>query len=335
MLSAMVALVSCRQNPANDVYVADYQAPQNSVTVTPEVANLGNGLDLQMLGELVRNSSSAQDVEDKLNSNGSINNLDLDNDGNVDYIKVTEYGDGNNRGLSFTVDMPNGQTQEVATVELNRMNNNVAMNIQGNNTLYGGAGYYTSHYTLGDILLMHYLFAPHRYYVSPYRYGYYPRTYHSYHIVPVTSYRSRVVTSTRTTRIVRTTRPSVSSSRITSPNANRYSTSVTNRARSISRPTTSQKSFSVTNNSRPNTSGFGNSSARRTSSSSYGSSYSSRPSSSSSSYSSSYSSRPSSSSSYSSRPSSSSSSYRSSSSFGSSSRSSYGGSRSSFRSGRR
>jgi hypothetical protein len=45
--------------------------------------------------------------------NNSINNLDSDGDGQVDYIKVTEYGDGVNKGFSFTVDTKDGQTQEI------------------------------------------------------------------------------------------------------------------------------------------------------------------------------------------------------------------------------
>jgi hypothetical protein len=312
MLSLVSALVSCNGNSNRsngNVYVADYTPSESSVTVTPEVANLGQGLDLQMLGEMVKNSTNAQDVEDKLNSTGSINNLDLDNDGNVDYVKVTEYGNGNNRGLSFTVDLAGGQTQEIATIQIENGNNNYAnMNIQGNQNLYGNDGFYTSRYSVGDILLMHYLFAPHRYYVSPYRYGYYPRYYHPYHSVPSRAYHSRVVTSTRTTTIRRTSRPTGSASRSYSPNANKYSSSVTKRATSMARPTTSQRSFTTTSaaKSRPSTSGFRSSSS---------SSYSSSPS-------------RSSSSSYSSSPSRSSS--RSSSSFGSSSRSSSSSSRSSF-----
>lgn len=281
MLSIVALMVSCKDNNSNgQVYVAPYTPSESSVVVTPEVANLGEGLNLQMLGELVKNSTNAQDIEDKLNSTGSINNLDLDNDGNVDYIKVTEYGEGNNRGLSFTVDMADGQTQEVATVVLDKSQNNVNMNIQGNNHLYGNNSHYSSHYSIGDVLLMHYLFSYHRPYYSPYHYGYYPRGYHSYRSVPMSSYRSRVSTTTRTTTITKT-RPSSSVSKVTSPNANKYSSSVANRAKSMVRPTSSQKSFSVTsaNKSRPNTSGF-----RASSSNSSSSSYSSsRPKSSSSS----------------------------------------------------
>ena len=295
LLAAAVALTSCKDNSYNNGYDnAQVVVNQPTVSVTPEVANLGDNLNLQALGELVKNSTSAQDIEDKLNTTGSINNLDLDNDGNVDYIKVTEYGSGNQRGFSFTVDLPNNQSQEIATIEVNQGTNGAQMNIQGNQYVYGNNAYYQSHYSLGDLMIMHYLFSYHRPYYSPYHYGYYPRYYRSYRSAPYSSYRTRVSTTTRTTRITRST-PSVRTTTrtITSPNANRTSSLVTSRAKSMASPTRSQKSFSVTssNRQRPNTSGFRSSSSSsysssrpRSSSSSWGSSSSSRPRSSSSSW---------------------------------------------------
>jgi len=288
-LVAAIALTSCKDNNQNynqgQVVVNDYQPSQ--VSVTPEVANLGDNLNLQALGELVKNSTSAQDIEDKLNNTGSINNLDLNNDGQVDYIKVTEYGDGNSKGFSFTIDLPNNETQEIATIEVQRGDGGAQMNIQGNQQLYGNQGYYQSHYSLGDLMIMHYLFSPHRPYYSPYRYGYYPSYYHSYRSRPYSSYRNSVTRTTKTTTITRTTRPSNTSSRISSPNANKASSTVTARAKTLSAPTRSQKSFTTTSaaRQRPTTSGFGNrstsssassSSRPRSSGSGWGSSSSSR-----------------------------------------------------------
>ena len=284
ILAFTTALISCNGNNngygQSQVVVQDYQP--SKVSVTPEVANLGDNLNLQALGELVKNSTSAQDIEDKLNQNGSINNLDLNNDGSVDYIKVTEYGSGNQRGFSFTVDVASGQTQEIATIEVARGSNNAQMNIQGNQQLYGNNGYYQSHYSLTDLMIMHYLFAPHRPYYSPYHYGYYPSYYHSYRSRPYSSYRSSVARTTTRTTITRTTRPSTTSRTISSPNANKSASSVTARAKTLSAPRTSQKSFATTSaaRQRPTTSGFGNrsssnSSSPSKSSSSWGSSSSS------------------------------------------------------------
>lgn len=249
--------------------------------VTPEVTNLGDNLDLQALGELVKTAKSAQDLENQLNSSGSINNLDLDGDGKVDYIEVTEYGDGNTKGFSFVVEMPGGEKQEIATVELQKnTNNQVAMNINGNSTVYGNGSYYSSNYSLSDLIIMSYLFSPHSIYHSPYHYGSYPSYYHSYAYTPYNSYSSRVKTYTKTSKITKTT--TVRSSSVKSPNSNYGSNTVQKKRNNyIANPTSSQKSFSVrTDNSKPNTSGFGNKSGASKSSysgssSSYGSSKSS------------------------------------------------------------
>jgi len=312
LLSLTVLALSCNNssNQGQDqVYVNDVQQSQPTVTVTPEVSNLGDNLDLQALGALVQKSQNAQGIEDTLNSNGSINNLDLDGDGNVDYIKVTEYGSGNSRGFSFTVDLPNNQSQEVATIEINQNGNNAQMNINGNQQLYGQNNSYQSHVSVSDLLIMHYLFSSHSYYHSPYRYGYYPHYYHSYRRVPVRSYHSRVSPYRSSSTITRTT--TRTTSKIVSPNATKSSPIVSARAKSIATPTSSQRSFKATTNSRPVTTGFKSSNTRPVSNTS------TRPRSSSFGSSSKSSSRSSSSSSRSSFGSS-----RSRSSFGSSSRSS-------------
>lgn len=199
-LFSLVILSSCENNQR------PYQGTGNTgnVYVTPEVPNLGENLDLQSLGELVKNSTSATDVEQKLNSEGSINNLDLNNDGNVDYISVHESGDGNNRVLTFTIEQPNGVAQEVASISMDKNNDNVNMNIVGHESLYGNQGYYNSNYLLRDLLIYNYLFSYHPLYRSPYHYGYYPNTYRSYHRSPVSSYRNRVSNTTKTTKITRT-----------------------------------------------------------------------------------------------------------------------------------
>jgi hypothetical protein len=242
VLVAAVFLASCGSSGNNG----------SNVYVQAEAENVGENLNLQALGELVKSSSSAQDIETKLNAPNSINNLDLDGDGQVDYIKVTEYSNGNTRGFSFTVDLQDG-SQEIASVEVEPNGNNATMSIAGNESIYGSGHYYTSHYTMADFMLWHYLMTPHVVYISPYRFGYYPSYYHPYASVPRSSYNSRVSTTTKTTTITKTTTKRASSS----PNKNMTSSKATTRAKSLANPTTSQRSFQKnTGSSKPNTSGF-------------------------------------------------------------------------------
>ncbi len=250
-----------------------YAAPPQQTTVA---SNVGDNLDLQALGELVRKSQNAQDIEDRLNSDNSINNLDLDEDGNVDYIRVTEYGSGNIRGFSFVAAL-NGDNQEVATIEIKKYYNNANITIYGNEGIYGVGCNYSYQYPIGQLLLYNYLFAPHIVYVSPYRYGYYPSRYRLYRTVPIHTYRNSVVVRHRGSYSY--TRSYNSRPHYNSPNHgyksryvknssynrghnnnsyNRSASSGNNRVTNISNPNKSQKSFKRTEsyNSRPNTNGF-------------------------------------------------------------------------------
>ena len=114
----LIGYTSCNEQAESQVIV---NQPRTTAVVTPDNGNIGNNLNLQALGELVKKSNNAQEIEEKLNQANSINNLDLDGDGKVDYIKVTEYGQNGIKGFSFTVDLANGQKQEVATVELQQV----------------------------------------------------------------------------------------------------------------------------------------------------------------------------------------------------------------------
>lgn len=268
----VIALASCKEN-TGQVYV---QEPvEKDIVITPTTSNIGENLDLQALGELVKESNSAEEIENKLNTSGSINNLDLNEDGQVDFIKVNEVNDNSGKGFVFLVDGPNGSS-EVAKVSVSQSGDLANVNIQGNPQYYGSNSYYSTSHLVRDMMIMNYLYSGyHRPYYSPYRYGHYPRTYQSYRS-------SSPSVSTRT--VTRTTRPSTTSTKSSSYGNSSYKarpvTSASERTKQMASPTRSQKSFNVTSpaKSKPNTSGFGNSS--RSSSSSY----KSKPSSSSSSY---------------------------------------------------
>ena len=93
-------------------------ATHTDTTTTVTQTNAAEGLDLKALTLLVKEVKDASELEKRLNTSGGINNLDLDADGKVDYIKVTEYGTADHKGFSFTVEVTPGDVQEVATIEL-------------------------------------------------------------------------------------------------------------------------------------------------------------------------------------------------------------------------
>ena len=243
------------------------RSDRSSTNITV-VSDAAEGLDLQALSELVKKADSAESLETALNKPDGINNLDLNEDGKVDFIKVEEYGNKTDaHGFSLTVEPEKGEVQEVASIEISESGEDADVEVRGNEQLYGRNHYYHSHYPRSSFLLWGYFMRPHPFYASRWGYGYYPRYYGGGYAPVGRSVYSRRVT--RTTAGSTATR--ASSSRMTSrsglsnPNAGRSANSgVTARLRS---PTSTQKSFQSRNPSKAaGSGGFGRGGSVRSSS---------------------------------------------------------------------
>ena len=234
-----------------------------NVTVQQTIAqDAASGLDLQAVGELVKKAKTGPEFERLLNDSSlGINNLDLNEDGEVDYIKVTEYGSGSVKGFSLTVDLADNQTQEVATIEIEKTSDGQALvQTHGNDQIYGYNHYYYSHTSFTDILLLSWLFSSNRpYYSSPWGYHYYPDYYRPYSTRGYDAYRRDIGTRTSGSSWTQA-RSSTLSSASTSPNANKTATNIKAPLRS---PTTTQKSFQTRNPSKTiRSGGFGSSTSK-------------------------------------------------------------------------
>ena len=207
-----------------------------------------DGLDLQAVGGLVKKAQTAEHLERLLNGKQEgVNNLDLDEDGNVDYIKVTEYGDDGIKGFSLTAEPKQGEEQEIATIEIEKGNENTAnVQVHGNRQLYGDNYYYRSHFPIGSFLLWSYLLRPHPFYVSPWGFGSYPSYYSPYGTTTTSAYRNRTKSMVTGANMQRTTTPAIKSD-IKSPNSGKVAPSI--RA-PLKNPTQSQKSFQARNPSK-------------------------------------------------------------------------------------
>ena len=246
------------------------------IVVNQTQPNIGENLNLQALGEIIRKSSNPEEIEKKINEPDGINNLDLDGDGKIDYLKVTEYGKGSEHGYSICAVLKDGEP-EVANVVINTLPNQQAqMSLNGNPNYYGNQNNtYQSTFSSTDFLLLAYLMRPnYGYYHSPYYYGHYGYGYGPRSILSYSAYHSsphiRTVTTTRTYTTV--SRPS--SSTLRSPNANNTSSVAAKRVSNFSNASSSQKSFKVNSPSNtPHTAtGFGNKPSSSASSSSRSSS---------------------------------------------------------------
>jgi len=236
--SLSLVLFSCGSNP---------EQPQgNNVSIQ---ANALPGFNVNNFANLVKKTSNPTQIESAINApDNDINNLDLDKDGKVDFLKVVE----TQNKLQVVDDVNNTDSVTVATLNItpNQTNDRADMQIQGNPSYCGQDYYYHSSFGLGDMLLLSYLLSPHRYYYPMYHYGYYPSYYHSY---STTSYRT----------VTHTYSPS--------SGGGSFHPSASGRS-SLGNPVRSQRSFSARDALSPvRSGGFGGSSNSSSRSSTFGS----------------------------------------------------------------
>lgn len=100
--------------------------------------NKGDNLDLFAVMDLFKNSKNLEEFEKSLNTeNNGINNLDLNGDREVDYIKVVEYADSNSHAVVLQVAVNATENQDVATIELDQVGDKeVNAQIVGDDDVY-------------------------------------------------------------------------------------------------------------------------------------------------------------------------------------------------------
>lgn len=219
---------------------------QYQVNVT-QMVTADAGLDLRAVGELLKKSQSPKEFEQLLNDKKSgVNNLDLNQDGKVDYIKVTEFGDDKIKGFSLTAEPSPGEVQEVATIKIEKNGDDKAtVEYQGNPQIYGQNHYYQSSWGgMGSGFLMGYLFSnmlrpP---YMSPYSYGNYPPNYQQHRTVPHGEYQKRNAQTVPKGAYARSSTGRFD--HVTSPNRGKSSSMV---KAPLKNPTSSQKAFRAKN----------------------------------------------------------------------------------------
>ena len=99
----------------------------------------GDNFSLEGALELFKKSASPQEFEQLLNSPDSkVNNLDLNGDGEIDYIRVTDKTQGNVHDFILQDVISANESQDVAVIELEKRNDGSAvLQIVGDADIYG------------------------------------------------------------------------------------------------------------------------------------------------------------------------------------------------------
>lgn len=168
-------------------------AQEGAVTGTAD-SDAAAGLDLHAVAELFRESGNLEKFEKALNSADSgVNNLDLNSDGQVDFLRVTEKSEGDTRLVVLQAALGEDDFQDVATIAVEREGAQYNLHVQGDPTLYGASVYVIpAARDFGAWDVVRWLFSPHyRPYISLYAYRALPSWWVVRHPLAVAAYRAR------------------------------------------------------------------------------------------------------------------------------------------------
>lgn len=151
-------------------------------------------LDLKAIATIFGDSRDLEEFEQKINDYDSqISNLDLNSDGDVDYLRVIETSENNTHLVVIQAILDKDVYQDVATVVVERDRYRRSyVQIIGDPYIYG------SNYIIEPVFyhtpyIVSWFWSPryHSWY-SPYRWGYYPRYYHYRHPLHIDIYLSHI-----------------------------------------------------------------------------------------------------------------------------------------------
>jgi hypothetical protein len=164
----------------------------------------GDNLNLYAVLDIFQKSKTLEEFERAINSKDrNINNLDLNNDNFIDYIRVVSYRDGGSYSIVLRVAINSYEDQDVAVIEVNKNRyGKIVVQIIGDEELYGedyivepssentfgtlnpgyignqrvfSDRYWDRVFYVNDWPIIINLFSPSFViYISPWRWGYYP-----------------------------------------------------------------------------------------------------------------------------------------------------------------
>ncbi len=99
----------------------------------------GDNFSLQGAIELFKTATSPEDFEKLLNAeDNGVNNLDLNDDGQVDYIRVIDNQESDAHAIILQVPVSETESQDIAVIEIEKQNDEYAiLQIIGDEDIYG------------------------------------------------------------------------------------------------------------------------------------------------------------------------------------------------------
>lgn len=170
---------------------------EDRVIVVSSATDLNQNLNLDAVAEVFKESENLKEFERTLNDpDVFLNNLDLNGDGEVDFIRVLEEEKEGGRLIILQAILGENAYTDVAYIDIVREEEgDIQIQIRGESSLYGENTYYvpqSTHLSTWPIIIS--LYDPfYEYYYSPFSWNYYPSWWTSYNCIRMGLYRARVV----------------------------------------------------------------------------------------------------------------------------------------------
>lgn len=167
---------------------------QDRTTVSAYNSEISDNLDLRAVASIFGDSRDLADFERRLNDpKAQISNLDLNEDNQVDYLRVIETVEGNAHLVVIQAVLGRDTYQDVATVEVERdQNNRVQVQVVGDVYMYGPNYIYEPVYSFTPIIYTSFWVGSYRPYYSSWYWGYYPSYYYTWTPYPIFRYRNHI-----------------------------------------------------------------------------------------------------------------------------------------------
>ncbi len=166
---------------------------QDTTTVNATNSEISDNLDLRAVASIFGDSRDLADFEKRLNDpKTQISNLDLNNDNQVDYLRVIESVERNAHLVVIQAVLGQDKYQDVATVEVQKDNNNMQVQVVGAIFMYGKNYIYEPVYIQRPLIYDWFWTSNYRPYYSSWHWGYYPTYYYAWNPFPIFRYRHHI-----------------------------------------------------------------------------------------------------------------------------------------------
>ena len=167
---------------------------QDKTTVNAMSSEISDNLDLRAIASIFGDSENLEDFEKRLNDpKMQLSNLDLNNDDQVDYLRVIESVEGRTHLIVVQSVLGKDLFQDVATIEVEKDDNNrVQVQVVGDVYMYGDNYIYEPVYVHIPIIYDYFWVSSYRPYCSSWYWGYYPSYYSFWNPYPIFRYRHNV-----------------------------------------------------------------------------------------------------------------------------------------------